>query len=121
MDALGEPYQRLARNNKVCLTQRMWHGGLAQACRRVGDGLVAPAQVGKAVKAAANFLDSTAASLSYILREHPGARLAVFGYIVLVHAYIYILTARMQRLATHWEMLAAAAATPPPGLAGHHR
>ncbi|KAG2445585.1 hypothetical protein HXX76_000197 [Chlamydomonas incerta] len=75
MDALGEPYQRLARNNKV----------------------------GKAVKAAANFLDSTASTTSYVLRQYPLVRLGVFAYVVLIHLYVYLLIARMQRMATHWE------------------
>ncbi|PNW75212.1 hypothetical protein CHLRE_12g517500v5 [Chlamydomonas reinhardtii] len=81
MDALGEPYQRLARNNKV----------------------------GKAVKAAANFLDSTASTTSYVLRQYPLARLGVFAYVVLIHLYVYLLIARMQRIATHWEASITAA------------
>ncbi|GLI58809.1 hypothetical protein VaNZ11_000575 [Volvox africanus] len=75
MDALGEPYQRLVRHNRV----------------------------GRAVKAAANFLDSTASTTSFVLRQYPLARLAVFMYAVLIHLYVYLLIARMQRLATHYE------------------
>jgi hypothetical protein len=71
MDALGEPYQRLARHNKL----------------------------GGAVKATANFLDTTAASASQLLRQQPLARLIVFLYIVLIHLYVYFLLARMQRQA----------------------
>jgi hypothetical protein len=71
MDALGEPYQRLARHNKL----------------------------GGAVKATANFLDTTAASASQLLRQQPLARLAVFLYVVLIHLYVYFLLARMQRQA----------------------
>lgn len=75
MDALGEPYQRLTR-----------HTG-----------------VGKAVKAAANLLDSTASTVSFLLRQYPLARLGVFAYLLLIHLYVYFLLARMQRLVTHWE------------------
>lgn len=71
MDALGEPYQRLARHNKL----------------------------GGAVQATANFLDTTAASASQLLRQQPLARLIVFLYIVLIHLYVYFLLARMQRQA----------------------
>ncbi|GIL70478.1 hypothetical protein Vretimale_3625 [Volvox reticuliferus] len=80
MDALGEPYQRLVRHNRV----------------------------GRAVKAAANFLDSTASTTSFVLRQYPLARLAVFMYAVLIHLYVYFLIARMQRLATHYEAAAVA-------------
>lgn len=73
MDALGEPYQRLARHNKL----------------------------GGAVKATANFLDTTAASAAQLLRQQPLARLAVFAYIVLIHLYVYFLLARMQKQALH--------------------
>jgi hypothetical protein len=73
MDALGEPYQRLARHNKL----------------------------GGAVKATANFLDSTAASAAQLLRQQPLARLAVFAYVVLIHLYVYLLLARMQKQALH--------------------
>jgi hypothetical protein len=71
MDALGEPYQRLARHNKL----------------------------GGAVQATANFLDSTAASASQLLRQQPLARLIAFLYIVLIHLYVYFLLARMQKQA----------------------
>lgn len=71
MDALGEPYQRLARHRKL----------------------------GGAVQATANFLDSTAASAAQLLRQQPLARLAVFLYIVLIHLYVYFLLARMQKQA----------------------
>ena len=71
MDALGEPYQRLARHNKL----------------------------GGAVQATANFLDTTAASASQLLRQQPLARLIVFLYIVLIHLYVYFLLARMQKQA----------------------
>jgi hypothetical protein len=71
MDALGEPYQRLARHRKL----------------------------GGAVKATANFLDTTAASASQLLRQQPLARLIVFLYLVLIHLYVYFLLARMQRQA----------------------
>ncbi|PNH03320.1 Golgin candidate 1 [Tetrabaena socialis] len=83
MDALGEPYQRLARHTKV----------------------------GKAVKAAANFLDSTASTTSFVLRQYPLARLCLFAYVALIHLYLYMLTARMQRLATHFESISAPIAT----------
>ncbi|GFR43693.1 hypothetical protein Agub_g4802 [Astrephomene gubernaculifera] len=86
MDALGEPYQRLARHTRV----------------------------GKAVKAAANFLDGTASTTAFVLRQYPLARLVVFGYVVLIHLYVYLLIARMQRLATHYE---AAVVTAPGGAA----
>lgn len=71
MDALGEPYQRLARHNKL----------------------------GGAVTATANFLDRTAASGMQIVRNYPLARLILFIYIVLIHLYVYFLLARMQRQA----------------------
>lgn len=71
MDALGEPYQRLARHNKL----------------------------GGAVQATARFLDTTAASASQLLRQQPLARLVVFLYIVLIHLYVYFLLARMQKQA----------------------
>eukprot|EP00879_Flechtneria_rotunda_P003819 GHRR01004059.1.p1 GENE.GHRR01004059.1~~GHRR01004059.1.p1 ORF type:complete len:940 (+),score=461.32 GHRR01004059.1:146-2965(+) len=71
MDALGEPYQRLARHRKL----------------------------GGAVQATANFLDTTAASASQLLRQQPLVRLIVFLYIVLIHLYVYFLLARMQRQA----------------------
>eukprot|EP00878_Enallax_costatus_P027704 GHUV01029850.1.p1 GENE.GHUV01029850.1~~GHUV01029850.1.p1 ORF type:complete len:126 (+),score=48.53 GHUV01029850.1:175-552(+) len=77
MDALGEPYQRLARHRKL----------------------------GGAVQATANFLDRTAASAAQLLRQQPLARLLVFVYIVLIHLYVYFLLARMQRQAVM--MLAA--------------
>ncbi|EFJ50911.1 hypothetical protein VOLCADRAFT_88320 [Volvox carteri f. nagariensis] len=80
MDALGEPYQRLVRHNRV----------------------------GRAVKAAANFLDSTASTTSFVLRQYPLARVAVFLYAVLIHLYVYFLIARMQRMATHYEAAAVA-------------
>lgn len=69
MDALGEPYQRLARHNKL----------------------------GGAVQATARFLDTTAATASQLLRQQPLARLIVFVYVVLIHLYVYFLLARMQR------------------------
>lgn len=71
MDALGEPYQRLARHSKL----------------------------GGAVQASANFLDSTVATAMQLLRQQPLARLAVVGYVVLIHLYVYFLLARMQRQA----------------------
>lgn len=71
MDALGEPYQRLARHNKL----------------------------GGAVQATARFLDSTAASASQLLRQQPLARLIMFLYIILIHLYVYFLLARMQKQA----------------------
>jgi hypothetical protein len=71
MDALGEPYQRLARHRKL----------------------------GGAVQATANFLDTTAASATQLLRQQPLVRLAVFLYLVLIHLYVYFLLARMQRQA----------------------
>ncbi|WIA09344.1 hypothetical protein OEZ85_008751 [Tetradesmus obliquus] len=71
MDALGEPYQRLARHRKL----------------------------GGAVQATANFLDTTAASATQLLRQQPLARLAVFLYLGLIHLYVYFLLARMQRQA----------------------
>lgn len=48
-------------------------------------------QVGKAVKAAASLLDSTASSLSMLLRQYPLGRLAVLLYLLFIHAYIYYL------------------------------
>lgn len=93
MDALGEPYQRLARHRKL----------------------------GGAVQATANFLDRTAASASQLLRQQPLARLIVFLYIVLIHLYVYFLLARMQRQAVL--MLAAhdkGAAGHEPALPGTH-
>eukprot|EP00775_Hariotina_reticulata_P010414 gene10414-10572_t len=69
MDALGEPYQRLARHNKL----------------------------GGAVQATARFLDTTAATAGQLLRQQPLARLIMFVYVVLIHLYVYFLLARMQR------------------------
>ena len=60
MDALGEPYQRLAQHTRV----------------------------GRAVKAAANFLDSTASTAAYVLRQYPLGRLAAFGYLLLIHMWV---------------------------------
>lgn len=71
MDALGEPYARLARHRKL----------------------------GGAVTAAAGFLDRTAATASTLLRQRPLARLGLFAYLLLLHAYVYMLIARMQRQA----------------------
>lgn len=71
MDALGEPYQRLARHRKL----------------------------GSAVQATANFLDTTAASATQLLRQQPLVRLGVFLYLILIHVYVYFLLARMQRQA----------------------
>ena len=71
MDALGEPYQRLARHNKI--------GGVVQA--------------------SANFLDRSAASATQLLRQQPLVRLVVFLYLILIHLYVYFLLARMQKQA----------------------
>lgn len=71
MDALGEPYQRLARHDKL----------------------------GGAVQATARLLDTTAASASHIIRQYPLARLAVFGYLLLIHLFLYLVIARLQRQA----------------------
>ena len=60
-------------------------------------------QVGKAVKAAARFLDSSAATSSFLLRQYPLARLLAFGYLVLIHLYVYVLIARLQRSAVGLE------------------
>lgn len=67
--ALGEPYQRLASRQD---------------------------RVGKAVKAAANFVDKTASTVSFVLRQYPLVRLAALAYLLLMHLYLYIMTARMQ-------------------------
>ena len=72
MDSLGAPYQRLAQSNKV---------------------------VGKAVKAAANFLDSASGSASFFLRQYPLVRIATFLYLVLIHLWVYTLLGRLQRSA----------------------
>lgn len=69
MDALGEPYQRLARHNKL----------------------------GGAVQATARFLDITAASASHLIRHYPLARLVVFVYVILIHLFVYLLIFKMQR------------------------
>jgi hypothetical protein len=71
MDALGEPYQRLARHNKL----------------------------GGTVQAAARMLDSTAASASHLIRQHPLARLGVFAYFILVHVFLYLLILHMHHTA----------------------
>jgi hypothetical protein len=71
MDALGEPYQRLARHNRL----------------------------GGAVQATARFLDSTAGTISLMLRQYPLVRLGAFAYVVLIHIYVYFLIAKMQRQA----------------------
>lgn len=75
MDALGEPFARLTRQPRV----------------------------GRAVKAAANLLDSTASTASFLLRQYPLVRLGAAAYLGLLHLYVYLLIARMQRMATHWE------------------
>jgi uncharacterized membrane protein len=69
MDALGEHYMRLARNNRV----------------------------GKAVKAAANFVDKAAVTASFLLRQYPLVRVIIFVYLVFIHMYLYYLTGKMQR------------------------
>lgn len=71
MDALGEPYQRLARHRKV----------------------------GKAVQATAGFLDRTAAMALTLLRQYPLARLALLAYAVAGHLLFYVLIHRMQHQA----------------------
>lgn len=81
MDALGEPYRRLTQHRRV----------------------------GRAFTVAANFLDSTAATASNVLRQYPLGRLAVFGYLLLIHLWMYLLIARMQRQALSLEGLAAGA------------
>lgn len=87
MDALGEPYQRLARHDAL----------------------------GGAVTAAARLLDTTAASASHLIRHHPLARLGVFSYLVLIHLLVYFLIYRMQHhaIAVH---LAAGGGLPGAGL-----
>eukprot|EP00798_Chlamydomonas_sp_ICE-L_P025102 gene25102-10743_t len=80
MDALGAPYRRLAASNN---------------------------RVGKAVKAAAGFLDSTASATTFFIRQYPLARLIIFGYLVLVHLYVYVLTGRMQAIGVHLDAIAA--------------
>ncbi|GAX74656.1 hypothetical protein CEUSTIGMA_g2104.t1 [Chlamydomonas eustigma] len=76
MDALGEPYQRLAQNDSV----------------------------GRAVKAAAKLLDSTASTASFMLRQYPLARLLAFAYLFLIHLYVYFLIARLQGRAVGLEV-----------------
>ncbi len=71
MDALGEPYRRLARHNRV----------------------------GGAVQATADFLDRSAAAAAHLIRQYPLARLGLFVYLVLIHLYVYWLIARMQHAA----------------------
>lgn len=92
MDALGEPYQRLARHRKL----------------------------GGAVQATANFLDRTAASASQLLRQQPLARLIVFLYVVLIHLYVYFLLARMQRQAVMMLTAHDKGAAHEPALPGTH-
>ncbi|KIZ00799.1 hypothetical protein MNEG_7160 [Monoraphidium neglectum] len=89
MDALGEPYQRLARHDRL----------------------------GGTVQAAARLLDSTAASASHLIRHHPLARLGVFAYLLLIHLLVYVLIYRLQHhaMAVH---IAAAAGLPGAGLPG---
>uniref|UniRef100_A0A7S0WHB5 ABC transporter domain-containing protein n=1 Tax=Chlamydomonas leiostraca TaxID=1034604 RepID=A0A7S0WHB5_9CHLO len=70
--ALGEPYARLAARQD---------------------------RVGKAVKAAAQLVDRTASTAAFVLRQYPLARLAVLGYLVLIHGYLYVMTATMQHAA----------------------
>jgi hypothetical protein len=62
-------------------------------------------RVGKAVKVAARFLDSTASSASFFLRQYPLARLAIFGYLLFIHMYVYYLMARLQGMAVKIETL----------------
>lgn len=70
MDSLGDAYTRLAN---------------------------APGHLGHAVKAGANFLDSTASQAVRILRHYPLGRLAAFCYIIGMHFFIYLLLHRLQR------------------------
>ena len=64
--------------------------------------------MGKAVKAAASFLDTTAATSSFLLRQYPLARLLAAAYLLLIHLYVYVLLARLQGSAVGLEDSAAA-------------
>lgn len=72
MDSLGDAYARLAN---------------------------APGHLGRAVKAGAGLLDSTASQAVRILRQYPLGRLLVFFYIVAMHLFIYMLLHRLQHRA----------------------
>ena len=88
MDSLGDAYTRLAN---------------------------APGHLGHAVKAGANFLDSTASQTVRILRHYPLARLAVFVYFIGMHFFIYLLLHRLQKRAFSALLAAEEAAA-----IGHH-
>lgn len=62
--------------------------------------------VGKAVTAAARFLDSTASSAAFFLRQYPLARILIFAYLVSLHLYVYYLMARLQGMAVRMEAVA---------------
>jgi hypothetical protein len=55
--------------------------------------------LGQAAAAAAQIVDRSASTASYVLRQYPLARLAVFGYLLLLHLYLYILLSSMQHAA----------------------
>ncbi len=46
---------------------------------------------------AANFLDSTASSVSFLLRQYPLARIGAFAYLAFIHIWVYLLIARLQK------------------------
>lgn len=66
--------------------------------------------LGQAAAAAAQIVDRSASTASYVLRQYPLARLAVFGYLLLLHLYLYILLSSMQHAAVASEAQAGAAA-----------
>ena len=59
----------------------------------------APGRLGGAFKNSGDFLDSIASQIVWVLRRHPLARLFVFGYIILMHLFIYILLHKLQHTA----------------------
>ncbi|PSC71978.1 golgin candidate 1 [Micractinium conductrix] len=80
MERIGDAYQRLANNDRV----------------------------GGAVKAGAQFIDSTATQFVRILRQYPLGRLVVFAYVIGMHCFIYFLLHRLQHKAFRAELAAAA-------------
>lgn len=69
MDSLGEAFYNLAHHKRV----------------------------GKAVRTGAQFLDSTASKVVFLLRQYPLWRLGVFAYLFIIHLYCYILINRLQK------------------------
>lgn len=49
------------------------------------------------------FLDATTLTAVRFLRQYPLGRLAVFGYIVFIHLFVYLLIHHLQQRAMHVE------------------